>query len=121
MTGFIMFIHALICILLTTVILMQAGRGGGLTEAFAGGESMFGAQTNEFLIRATSVLTILFVVTCLGLAIMSARSTKSIMPEQIAPPVVPEAVPALPQPNDATTEMMEKIPQKTPPLPQSQL
>ena len=111
-----MFIHAIVCILLTTVILMQSGRGGGLTEAFAGGESMFGAQTNEFMTKATSVLTILFVVTCLGLAIMSARSTKSIMPEQVAPPVIPKA-PSLPQPNDPTKDLMEKIPEKTPPLP----
>lgn len=120
MAGFIMFIHAIICILLTTVILMQAGRGGGLTEAFAGGESMFGAQTNEFMIKATSVLTVLFVVTCLGLAIMSARSSKSIMPEQVAPPVVPQA-PALPNPDTATTDMMEKIPEKAPVAPQQQL
>lgn len=120
MTGFMMFIHAIVCILLTAVILMQAGRGGGLTEAFAGGESMFGAQTNEFMTRATSVLTIFFVLTCLGLAILSARSSKSIMPEQVAPPVMPEA-PALPQPNDPTKDLMEKIPEKTPPLPATKL
>ncbi|MCA9394967.1 MAG: preprotein translocase subunit SecG [Candidatus Omnitrophica bacterium] len=120
MTGFIMFIHAIICILLTAVILMQAGRGGGLTEAFAGGESMFGAQTNEFMIKATSVLTILFVLTCLGLAIMSSHSSKSIMPEQVAPPVVPEA-PALPNPDAAATDMMDKIPDKKPVKPQQQL
>ncbi|MBZ0166949.1 MAG: preprotein translocase subunit SecG [Candidatus Omnitrophica bacterium] len=116
MTGFIMFLHAIVCILLTTVILMQAGRGGGLTEAFAGGESMFGAQTNEFMTRATSVLTVLFMVTCLGLAIMSARSNKSIMPEQVAPPVIPQA-PALPNPNDPTKDLMQNIPAKNPPLP----
>ncbi len=120
MTGFIMFIHAIICILLTTVILMQAGRGGGLTEAFAGGESMFGAQTNEFMIRATSVLTILFVGTCLGLAIMSAHSSKSLMPEQIAPPVAPQA-PALPNTGDPTTDLMDKIPESAPGVAQKQL
>lgn len=117
MTGFLMFIHAIICILLTTVILMQAGRGGGLTEAFAGGESMFGAQTNEFMIRATSILTVLFVGACLGLAILSAQQSRSLMPEQIAPPVAPEA-PALPKAESPAEDLMEQMKKDAPVAPQ---
>jgi len=79
MIGFVMFLHALISILLVVVILMQAGRGGGLTESFASAESMFGAQTNEFMIKATTVIATLFLLTSLGLAILSAQKGKSLM------------------------------------------
>ncbi len=113
MIGFLMVIHALVCILLTTVILMQAGRGGGLTESFSSAESMFGAQTNEFMTRATTVLTCVFIVTCLSLAVLSAREGQSIMPTQTAAPVAPE-VPKLPQSDDATKDLLEKIPAKAP-------
>ncbi len=85
MTGFMMVIHALISILLLVVILMQSGRGGGLTEGFASAESMFGAQTNAFMIKATTVFASLFLVTCLGLAVMSSQKGKSLMSNTIAP------------------------------------
>lgn len=115
MMGFLMFVHALICIVLVAVILMQSGRGGGLTEGFGGSsaESMFGAQTNEFMTRATSILTVVFIVTCLSLAVMSARQGQSIMPNQTAAPVAPE-VPKLPQSVDATKDLIEQIPTNSP-------
>jgi len=86
MTGFIMFLHALVCLLLGAIILMQSGRGGGLTENFAAAESMFGAQTSEFLIKSTTVLATAFFITCLGLAILSAKSGKSLMSSQAVAP-----------------------------------
>lgn len=94
MTGFVIFIHALICALLLLVILMQSGRGGGLTEGFASAESMFGTQTNQFLIRGTTVLAILYFVTCLSLAVLSSSKGKSIMPNQVATQAAPVVDPA---------------------------
>ncbi len=76
---FVLIIHSLVCVLLVTVILMQSGRGGGLTEGFAAAETMFGAKTNEFMVKATSVLAVLFVLTSLGLAHLSARRDQSLM------------------------------------------
>lgn len=35
MMTFILVIHAIACILLVLTVLMQAGRGGGLTETFS--------------------------------------------------------------------------------------
>ena len=40
----LLIIHVLICALLITVVLMQSGRGGGLTESFSGMESLFATQ-----------------------------------------------------------------------------
>jgi preprotein translocase subunit SecG len=79
MTTFIVFIHTMVCILLVVVILMQSGRGGGLTESFASAESMFGAQTNSFMVKSTTVLSVIFFATCLGLALFSLQKEKSLM------------------------------------------
>jgi protein translocase SecG subunit len=84
MTGLIIFFHSIVCVGLVTIILMQAGRGGGLTEAFSSAESVFGAKTNEFLIKGTTIFAALFLVTCVSLAIISAKRKASIMPDQLA-------------------------------------
>ncbi len=90
MTGFLIFLHATVCVLLTMVILMQAGRGGGLTAGFASAESMFGARTNEFMVRATIVLMSIFLLTSLGLAFLSSRKEKSLIPANIATKKLPD-------------------------------
>jgi preprotein translocase subunit SecG len=79
-----MVIHGIVSVLLIIVILMQSGRGGGLTEGFASAESMFGAQTNEFMIKATTVFATIFLILCLGLAFLSAQKGKSLMSSTIA-------------------------------------
>lgn len=79
MYGLILSLHVIFCILLVTIILMQSGRGGGLTGGFAAAESMFGAKTNVMLVRATTVLSILFFTTCLSLAFLSTQASRSLM------------------------------------------
>ena len=79
MIGFMLFIQVIICILLIIVILMQSGRGGGLNETFAAAESMFGAKTNEFMVKATTVVGTLFIISCLTLAVLSAKKNQSLM------------------------------------------
>ena len=82
MFNFIIVVHILVCILLALIILMQSGRGGGLTEGFAAAESMFGAKTNVVLVRATTVLASLFLSTCLSLAFLSTQKSKSLIPDK---------------------------------------
>ena len=87
MTGLIIFIHAVICVLLIAIILMQPGKGGGLTDSMASAESIFGAKTNVFVIKTTAIFAAIFLVTCLGLAILSSQKGKSLMAERALPPV----------------------------------
>ncbi len=82
----IIIIHVIICIGLIGLVLIQRGRGSGLVESFSGVESMFGTKTNEFLTRTTTVLSILFFITCLSLAVLSVRQSRSLMRE-ISPEV----------------------------------
>jgi preprotein translocase subunit SecG len=77
--GFILVIHVIVCVLLVICVLMQAGRGGGLTETFQSAESMFGTQTNVFMVRTTTVLAVIFLSTALILAINSSKGDQSLM------------------------------------------
>ena len=79
MMLFIIVIHVIICLGLICLVLIQRGRGAGLVESFAGVESMFGTKTSVFLTRATTILSIAFFITCLLLAVMSVRQSKSLM------------------------------------------
>jgi preprotein translocase subunit SecG len=75
----VMVVHLFICVLLAFIILMQSGRGGGLNETFSSAESVFGAQTNPILLKATSIFAALFLVTCLSLALLSRQNTESLV------------------------------------------
>ena len=77
--GFILVIHVIVCVLLVICILMQAGRGGGLTETFSSAESMFGTQTNAFMVRLTTILAVIFLCTSLLFAFKSSKGTQSLM------------------------------------------
>ena len=79
MIGFIVFIHVVVCLLLVITILMQAGRGGGLAESFSSAESMFGTQTNSFMVKFSTTLAIIFFSTSLFLAINATKGHKSLM------------------------------------------
>jgi len=101
MMGLVIALHVIICALLITIILIQRGRGSGLVESFSGVESMFGTKTSAFLSRTTTVLSILFFITCLSLAMLSAKMSRSLMRnikapkvEEKNPPVQTQAVPA---------------------------
>lgn len=79
MIGLLFGIHVFICAALIVIILIQAGRGGGLVEGFSGVESMFGTKTSVFLTKTTTILSTLFFISCLSLAFLSARQSRSLM------------------------------------------
>lgn len=110
MLTFTMIVHSLICIILVVVILMQAGRGGGLTESFASAESMFGAQTNEFMIKATTALSVVFLITCLGIAVLSAKKEQSLMAGKAPAAVASDVVADLQDAVESTMEGEESLP-----------
>jgi len=79
MMTFLIIIHVIACVVLIALVLIQRGRGAGLVESFAGVESMFGTKTSTFLTRTTTIMSIVFFMTCLGLAVLSVRQSKSLM------------------------------------------
>jgi len=114
MMGLVITIHVIVCALLIVIILIQRGRGSGLVESFSGVESMFGTKTNTFLTRTTTVLSTLFLLTCLTLAVLSARQSRSLM--RNIKPAQQQALPEAPKPETAKTEApkAEATTQETP-------
>ena len=79
MMTFLIIIHVTACLVLIGLVLIQRGRGAGLVESFAGVESMFGTKTSVFLTRITTIMSIVFFMTCLALAVLSVKQSKSLM------------------------------------------
>jgi preprotein translocase subunit SecG len=79
-TIFLYVIYTIVCVLLIIAILMQAGRGGGLAEAFSSAESLLGgAQTNKFMVKVTAVMVALFIGLCLFFARIHAQRQHSLI------------------------------------------
>ena len=116
MTGLIIFIHVVICLLLIAIILMQPGKSGGLTDSMASAESIFGAKTNVFIIKTTAILAAIFLATCLGLAILSSQKSKSLMIDRALPPVSTQktAAQAVSEPTPAQEPVARPVPVAAP-------
>ena len=72
-------IHVIVCIGLIILVLVQRGKGGGLVESFSSIETMFGTKTSTFLTRTTTILSVIFFFTCISLALLSIRQSKSLL------------------------------------------
>ncbi|HQP91871.1 MAG TPA: preprotein translocase subunit SecG [Candidatus Omnitrophota bacterium] len=90
MFAFIITIHVITCALLILIVLVQQGRGGGLVDSLSSAESIFGTKTNAFLIKSTSVLAVVFFITCLALAFLSIQKNKSLIETSYKPQAATE-------------------------------
>ena len=84
MFTFILVIHIIVSLVLMLVILLQDGKGGDLVSALGGGgsQTLFGSTgAASFLTKATIVLTIVFVLTSLSLAVLKTREQRSVIGE----------------------------------------
>jgi len=72
-------VHIVACVLLVIVVLMQSSKGGALSAAFGGGGGQIfgGRETATFLGKATTYLAVLFFLTSLSLAFLSAGRSGS--------------------------------------------
>jgi preprotein translocase subunit SecG len=73
-------LHVVVCTFLVLVVLLQAGKGGGIGIAFGGGgsQTVFGSSgAGNFLTRMTAICATIFFLNSLGLAYVSSRSDSS--------------------------------------------
>jgi preprotein translocase subunit SecG len=92
-------LHVIACLVLIMVILLQAGKGGGISETFGGSgglQQMLGTKASAFLTKATAACAILFLSTSLALALVSMNKGGSVVErelskEQAAPVAQPQA------------------------------
>ncbi|MEW6096010.1 MAG: preprotein translocase subunit SecG [bacterium] len=136
-------LHYLLCFGLILIVLLQAGKGGGLASAFGGGssETIFGTRRGNILTRTTAIGVGIFMVTSLLLTIILPRQASLIQKKGLigeeqmqdvkmpkvpgvpigVPPAGQEAPVPLPPEAPATPKVEEQappatqIPQQTPP------
>jgi preprotein translocase subunit SecG len=91
----IMPLFVFLSFIMILLVLIQKGRGGGLSSAFggAGGNTAFGAKTGDVLTWATSIVFALFVALAVILNLVCDRIGGSPQPTQqvhqvpVSPPI----------------------------------
>ena len=109
---FVAVLFVLVSLTLILVILIQKGRGGGLSGAFGGGmaSGLLGSKTGDFLTWVTIVLVAVF----LTLAVLMAKFYRPPaggqygvdVPTEAGQPVTPEGAPA----EEGTEGLSETLP-----------
>lgn len=93
---FVAVVFTVVCIVLILMVLIQKGRGGGLSGAFGGGmaSGLLGSKTGDFLTWVTIGLAVVF----LSMAVLMARYYRPTVSEfgVQAPPPVEQRAPAQP-------------------------
>jgi len=80
----IVVLHVIVSVFLIAVILLQAGRGQGLSWGVFGGspQSILGTKTASFLSRVTTSCAIIFLFTCISLNIIETHKSRSLIAPQ---------------------------------------
>jgi len=81
-------IHVIVCIILIVAVLLQSGKAADLAGAFggAGSQTVFGPRgAGTLLSKITTICAILFMFTSIGLWVLSAKGTKSVLSGESTP------------------------------------
>ncbi len=105
--GVLVTVNCLSCLLLLLVTLMQRSKNDGIGATFGSGitESVFGAQTSNVLVKATTWLTVLFFASAVSLAYLFGEQNreKSKVQELLLPTATaPVEMPLTPAPTSPT-------------------
>ncbi|MBN2242456.1 MAG: preprotein translocase subunit SecG [Acidobacteria bacterium] len=88
-------LHIIVSIILVLVVLLQTGKGADLAGAFGGGgtQTAFGSRgPASFLSKATTVAAVVFMMTSIGLSLISTqRASKSVLEGAVEETVAPDA------------------------------
>ncbi len=82
MNAFFTIVHIVVCLILIIAVLLQSGKAGDLAGAFggAGSQSVFGPRgVATILTKVTTISAVLFMVTSMGLWILSSKGARSVI------------------------------------------
>lgn len=110
MFTFLIVLISIIAVLMTLVVLLQSGKGGGLAGIAAGGATtqiLGSRQAPDFLEKATWTLATAFIVLCIlsNFVIGGEQAGSSVIQQnagQIEAPAIPAPDAATPAPDAAT-------------------
>jgi preprotein translocase subunit SecG len=106
MVTILTIIHIMVCIFLVSIVLLQHGKGADIGATFGGGgESLFGTEGPvPIMNKITTAVAVLFMVTSISLAYISAHSTTSSVMGGYS----------VPAPIEQATPVAEPLPEKIP-------
>ncbi len=89
----VMVLFIIVCVFMIMLVLIQKGRGGGLSSAFGGGggNTAFGSKTGDVLTWTTSVLFGVFLLLAVTLNLLANQRQA-----KLAPPATSITAPANP-------------------------
>jgi preprotein translocase subunit SecG len=99
MTTFIATLHILVALILIGLVLIQDSKGGGALGMGGGGgsNSVLGATgASTLAAKMTRIVAVIFALTSIGLSVLSAQQSKSILdklPAASAAPTAPATAP----------------------------
>ena len=125
-------LHVIVCVILVLVVLLQSGKGADLAGAFGGGatQTAFGSRgPASFLSKMTTIAAIIFMLTSIGLSMISTkREAKSVLEttgkqttapakKTSSPPAAPVATPTPEEINKRVEELQKQKQQQAAPTP----
>ena len=101
MYTLLLVLYIVVCVFLILVVLLQQGKGADVAAAFGGASSQtaFGPRgTVTLMHKLTTGSFVVFVALCIGLSVLTARSSRSVTAGIKA--TAPVSAPAVPAPAD---------------------
>ena len=101
MYGVLIFLHLVVAVVLILAILVQQPQKGGMASIMGGAETVFGGGgAAPFMAKLTTGLAVAFMVTSLGLVVLSARQVRrpDAQPRPAPTQPVTPTAPAVPAP-----------------------
>ncbi len=105
MSVLIIVVHIIVCIALILIVLLQSGKGAEMGAAFGGSsQTVFGgAGPAPFLSKVTTIAAVIFMITSLVLAYLSAHPFKGSVMEDVQVTQPAATAPAQPAADSAPT------------------
>jgi len=106
-------LHVIVCFILVLVVLLQTGKGADLAGAFGGGatQTAFGSRgPASFLSKITTIAAIIFMLTSLGLSLISTQTArKSVLEGTVEETAAPDTKAVEEESSDETELTPEQI------------